>query len=192
MYRQHLHPRAYLMALIASASIVVLAPEAPTHLESAFHGMTFEATLLSTLALVQIVVSAWFLLALAAQAGGSRARWARWICPAFVGALVTFSPAHAGEPQLDGLTLPDRPVSSAADRPPAEAVERPAGLAVTVERGDTLWSISASRLDPRADDAEIAQACVDLYEANRRVIGDDPDLIRPGMRLHAPELTGTT
>jgi hypothetical protein len=54
----------------------------------------------------------------------------------------------------------------------------------TVEAGDTLWDIAAAHLEP----VERSAAAIDrywqqVYRANRSVVGPDPDLIRPGMRL---------
>jgi hypothetical protein len=54
----------------------------------------------------------------------------------------------------------------------------------TVEAGDTLWDIAAAHLEP----AERTAATIDrywqqVYRANRSVVGPDPDLIHPGMRL---------
>jgi nucleoid-associated protein YgaU len=61
---------------------------------------------------------------------------------------------------------------------------------VVVRRGDTLWGIAARRLGPSASDARIAAEWPRWYAANRAVIGDDPDRLRPGQRLQAPALTG--
>jgi LysM domain len=54
----------------------------------------------------------------------------------------------------------------------------------TVGAGDTLWDIAAAHLEP----AERSAAAIDrywqqVYRANRSVVGADPDLIHPGMRL---------
>jgi nucleoid-associated protein YgaU len=57
---------------------------------------------------------------------------------------------------------------------------------VVVHRGDTLWAIAAATLDDDATDAEIMRVVVRWHEANRDVIGDDPDLILPGQVLRAP------
>ena len=57
---------------------------------------------------------------------------------------------------------------------------------VTVRRGDTLWSLAARHLGPTASDAEIVRAWPLWYATNRTLIGDDPDLIRPGMQLVPP------
>ena len=63
---------------------------------------------------------------------------------------------------------------------------RDAPLEVVVRRGDSLWGIAARHLGPDASDAEIARAWPAWFEANRHVVGDDPDLLRPGQRLQAP------
>lgn len=62
---------------------------------------------------------------------------------------------------------------------------------VVVHRGDSLWSISDDLLGPGpSDPAEIAAAWPLLHDSNRDVIGDDPDLLRPGQQLTIPaELT---
>ncbi len=58
---------------------------------------------------------------------------------------------------------------------------------VTVRPGDCLWSIAASHLHSTATDAEIAASWRAWYDANRDVVGADPDLILPGQLLTAPE-----
>jgi nucleoid-associated protein YgaU len=62
--------------------------------------------------------------------------------------------------------------------------------AVVVRRGDTLWDIAARHLGPAATDAEIAQAWPHWYQANRDLIGSDPDLLLPGQRLLPPTTGG--
>ncbi|GHG47653.1 hypothetical protein GCM10012320_14600 [Sinomonas cellulolyticus] len=52
--------------------------------------------------------------------------------------------------------------------------------------GDTLWSIVARHLGPGATDLEIADAWPAWYAANASGIGEDPDLIRPGLLLTPP------
>ena len=49
------------------------------------------------------------------------------------------------------------------------------------------WLRKNSLLLHARDDA-IGRVCSRLYELNRAVIGDDPDLIRPGQRLRLPHL----
>jgi nucleoid-associated protein YgaU len=55
-----------------------------------------------------------------------------------------------------------------------------------VRPGDSLWSVTARYLGPGASASDIAEAWPDWFEANRSVIGDNPDVIRPGQLLVAP------
>ncbi|WP_141389293.1 LysM peptidoglycan-binding domain-containing protein [Cellulosimicrobium cellulans] len=57
---------------------------------------------------------------------------------------------------------------------------------VVVVRGDSLWSIAARHLPDGASDAQVADAAQRWYAANVGVVGDDPDLVRPGQVLVAP------
>jgi nucleoid-associated protein YgaU len=57
---------------------------------------------------------------------------------------------------------------------------------VTVRRGDSLWSIASRQLGPGASDAEIAVAWPVWHALNADLIGDDPNLIHPGLRLRVP------
>ena len=115
-------------------------------------------------------------------------------------------PAHAEDGHHDatvltGLPLPDRPTTLstlglafevAQATAPATHAEHgpPAQVArtVVVRPGDTLWSIAAQHV-PHPDNDAIGRACAHLYQLNRAVIGDDPDLIRPGQRLQLPHLS---
>jgi nucleoid-associated protein YgaU len=69
-----------------------------------------------------------------------------------------------------------------ADQPPSGEPD-----AVTVETGDTLWSIAADRLPPDSTDSDIDNAWRAWYSANTQVIGDNPDLILPGQLLLPPD-----
>ena len=57
---------------------------------------------------------------------------------------------------------------------------------LVVGDGDSLWSIAARELGPGASAAEVAAAWPRLYAANQAVIGPDPGLIHPGLRLRPP------
>lgn len=57
---------------------------------------------------------------------------------------------------------------------------------VTVRAGDSLWNLAAARLGPFASDVDIAREWPRLYQANRAVIGESPDLLRPGQVLRLP------
>jgi nucleoid-associated protein YgaU len=80
-----------------------------------------------------------------------------------------------------GQSSTDRDRSEQAAEPVPEAPAH-----VVVQRGDSLWTIAARHLGPDASDAQIAAAWPRWYEANRHVIGDDPDLIVPGLTLTPP------
>lgn len=77
---------------------------------------------------------------------------------------------------LDGLSLPDRANGGLPGR-----------STVVVSRGDCLWALAATALPRTATDASIARHTERWYQANARVIGDDPDLLLPGTRLHPPD-----
>ncbi|WP_138413997.1 LysM peptidoglycan-binding domain-containing protein [Sinomonas gamaensis] len=70
-----------------------------------------------------------------------------------------------------------RPVTRDSVTPPSMVEVRP---------GDSLWSVAARYLGPGASARDIAEAWPDWFEANRSVIGDNPDVIRPGQLLVAP------
>ncbi|USQ75278.1 LysM peptidoglycan-binding domain-containing protein [Ornithinimicrobium cryptoxanthini] len=57
---------------------------------------------------------------------------------------------------------------------------------IVVRAGDTLWDITARHLGADADAPTIAAAWPLWFEANRDVIGADPDLILPGTLLVPP------
>lgn len=57
---------------------------------------------------------------------------------------------------------------------------------VVVKPGDSLWLLTAQRLGPSATEEQIAVGWPYWYRANRRVIGRDPNLLRPGEQLTAP------
>ncbi len=81
------------------------------------------------------------------------------------------------EPSDAWVTLGRRPVV-----PPREPREQE----VVVRRGDTLWEIAARHLGHGVADSEVAAEWPRWWQANRLVIGSDPDLILPGMRLRPP------
>ncbi|EYR61827.1 peptidoglycan-binding protein, partial [Actinotalea ferrariae CF5-4] len=56
----------------------------------------------------------------------------------------------------------------------------------TVRPGDTLWDLAAEQLGTAATDAEVAAAWPRWHEANREVIGPDPDVLVPGQVLTVP------
>ena len=62
---------------------------------------------------------------------------------------------------------------------------------VTVEKGDCLWSIAKDHLLASGVEApsnsQIQALTESIYEANKDLIGADPDLILPGMELDIPQ-----
>lgn len=81
-------------------------------------------------------------------------------------------------------SAPTHPVRTAAPAVPATPATHAGPL--VVRPGDSLWSLTERELGPQATPAQVAAAWPRLYAANRRVIGPDPDLIHPGLRLVRP------
>ncbi len=94
----------------------------------------------------------------------------------------TDPPPAATRLDLDGLPLPDLPVSSPV-RPRPDR-QRPPGYVVVVR--DSLWTIAAAHLPAGASNAAVDRAWPRWYAANRSAIGSNPDLLRPGTRLDPP------
>lgn len=57
---------------------------------------------------------------------------------------------------------------------------------VIVRSGDSLWSIAAAHLESGANNAQIAAAWPRWYEANKKVIGKNPDHLELGQVLQVP------
>lgn len=175
----------------------------------------FEPWLVSGCALVAAGCVAWlWVLVTLVVVDGLRGRPARSGIPVVVRRVVLAAcglsiagglavPAHADRPApspeshtqalLVGLPLPDRTttttewVSSLGTRP-APVAGRPSADEVRVQPGDTLWGIARDSLPPAAGPAEIDRRWRAIYRANRDAVGADPDLIRPGQRLHLPPI----
>ncbi len=96
-------------------------------------------------------------------------------------------PAPAGA----GLIVADIGPSRAPAPTTAEAgAHHPGAEMWTVEAGDHLWAIAAETVADRtgrADDESVRSYWERLIEANRHIVGDDPDLIHPGQVLELPE-----
>ncbi|HLR93487.1 MAG TPA: LysM domain-containing protein [Jiangellaceae bacterium] len=56
-----------------------------------------------------------------------------------------------------------------------------------VRPGDTLWTIAAEHLGGTPERAAVAAAWPRWYQANADLIGPDPNLIQPGLRLRVPQ-----
>ena len=85
--------------------------------------------------------------------------------------VATVTPAGGHPPDHDVITR------RASDRSPVDVVVRP---------GDCLWTLAARFLGPAASARSTAAAWPLWWAANRAVIGDDPDLLLPGLRLRVP------
>lgn len=99
--------------------------------------------------------------------------------------------SHHGLAVLRGLPLPDRAVApphAQGRSHPRPAHSHHPGVVVTVQPGDTLWSVAAHDLPADATDPEINARWHAIYAANRRAIGPDPDLLHPGQQLRLPPL----
>lgn len=60
------------------------------------------------------------------------------------------------------------------------------GTEVVVAEGDSLWSICAKHLGPQATVEEIATYWPQIYKANERAIGANPDQLMPGTVIELP------
>jgi len=122
--------------------------------------------------------------------GGATRRLVLVACgvAAVVGAgLPAVAAGGEGRELLAGLTLPERAVAPAAHhRPPSVPTAdttRQHPDTYVVRPGDSLWSIA--RAHPGAT-GSVDRRWRAIWEANRDVVGDDPDLILPGQALRLP------
>ena len=84
-------------------------------------------------------------------------------------------------PAVDPGPLAAQPARNLRQQPAADAGN------VTVMAGDSLWSIAARVLGGSpASDVDIALEWPRWYEANRAVLGDNPDVLLPGQVLRPP------
>lgn len=82
---------------------------------------------------------------------------------------------------LSGLPLPERVSGDAPTLAPPPAPEH------VVRPGETLWAIAAATLAADAPAQQVDARWREIHRLNRAAIGDDPDLIRPGVPLTLPE-----
>lgn len=79
------------------------------------------------------------------------------------------------------------------DAAEADQPDSPTGAGtITVQRGDSLWKLSAQSLGAKASEGAIAATWPTWWEHNRDVIGENPHLIRPGQQLHPPPVSSIT
>jgi nucleoid-associated protein YgaU len=104
----------------------------------------------------------------------------------------SWSASNDGSPPGPGWT-PSHPVVRPLPSPDLLSSSpgngRQAADEVVVRRGDTLWGIAARHLGPDAPMSAIAAEWPRWYAANRTLIGPDPDVILPGQRLRAPNVS---
>lgn len=102
------------------------------------------------------------------------------------------------KPKIQEKTKPaSTPASSAQSttqtaRVPQMRGPKPSGQSknrstVVVKQGDTLWSIAAKRLGSKASNADIDREWRRWYRANSKIVGHNPDVIVPGMKLETPK-----
>ena len=154
---------------------------------AALRGDDFPSAVLALVTLVTLLVAIWALLvvslasvpALRGLAVALTPRILRGVMFAGVAGALTLPAAQADDRGVDGLRLPDRPFVAASA---PQHVQH----AVVVRRGDTLWDIAQAHLGSHAELATTAREVELWHDANRDVIGPDPDLIHPGQRLVPP------
>ncbi|MGJ7440307.1 LysM peptidoglycan-binding domain-containing protein [Aquipuribacter sp. MA13-6] len=139
----------------------------------------------------------------AGRAPGTWTALAEAVVPPATGAATTGTTAAPSPPAADPTPTADPTAAPATVEPfraprgvdPASAAlvtgttTRPAlqrDPEVVVRAGDTLWDLAAEHLGPGATDDEVARAWPSWWQANRAVVGDDPDLLLPGQRLVVP------
>lgn len=112
---------------------------------------------------------------------------ARAQSPALPAAPRTLAPTPA--PPAPPPPAPRTPVRQPAP-PVAPAPPGPVARSVVyvVRDGDTMWSITDWALAGRSTPARIAASWRQIWDANRKTIGPDPNLIHPGQRLRVPPL----
>lgn len=88
-------------------------------------------------------------------------------------------------PGASGPSQPGAPAGAGAApqvRPPGATPAHD----VVVAPGDSLWRIAEQHLPPGSDAGRVAAEWPRWWSTNRAVVGDDPDLIRPGQHLSPP------
>lgn len=98
--------------------------------------------------------------------------------------------AHATPVLVTEQTTPTATAEVRADAaaalPVATSTPPPPATTVVVQPGDTLWGLAADALGGTPSDAEVAAAWPRWHEANRDVVGADPDVLLPGQVLTVP------
>jgi hypothetical protein len=100
--------------------------------------------------------------------------------------------ADVGSGDADPPVLSET-VASAEAAPPISSVQTDSRSDIyIVQAGDSLWRIAERTLAARdsgtVTSTDIARYWPTLYEANRALIGEDPNLILPGQTFQIPEV----
>jgi len=159
-------------------------------------GSEYDELLLAMAAWVLVGCAAWAMVigvaAVVEATSSGRIRATAWVgCPRslrrllLTGLGVALVGAGPVQPQATASAQPPLPVPAR----PVGSVQAEARPALVVHPGDTLWQLASDRLPPSASPGEVVALVHELHQRNRRVIGHDPDLIRPGQRLAAPPRT---
>ncbi|MBR7743890.1 hypothetical protein KC207_11370 [Phycicoccus sp. BSK3Z-2] len=118
----------------------------------------------------------------AATAGWTTAATAGWTSPAAAPGVAAGDPDPGWTPERPRVR-PQPDLAPLGTRSPGSDADP----TVVVRRGDSLWTIAARHLGAYATDAEIAAEWPRWYAENRAAVGDDPDLLLPGVLLRAPQ-----
>ena len=81
------------------------------------------------------------------------------------------------------------PMGSLQDRSPffPSLRDTSSSYSYTVRTGDTLWSIAAAQLGEGTDASAIYDYTLDIYEANKKLLGYNAELLYQGQVLQIPE-----
>ena len=98
-------------------------------------------------------------------------------------------PLSAEVPDIPLAPQPTEAAGSLQDRSPFFSPPRAeAGTySYKVQAGDTLWSIAADQLGEGTDASTIYDYTLDIYEANKDALGQNPELLYEGQVLQIPE-----
>lgn len=96
-------------------------------------------------------------------------------------------PASAARPPVSVTLEPPAHAQPEAGAPEAAGTAPAVTGSYVVRPGDSLWAIACRHLrattGSEPDDARVEATWRAIYDANRSLIGPDPNLIHPGQRL---------
>jgi nucleoid-associated protein YgaU len=138
----------------------------------------------------ELAVTALLALGAARPAGASATPVRDWLRQS---TSTSTAPTTTSAPSTSATPHPASPSPVPASRPASTENTPPAALRsatdrYVVEPGDCLWRIAARQLGHRATNQAIDSAWRAIYATNRAAVGDDPNLIHPGLVLTLPPL----